>query len=206
MTASAVQAPWFLARCAQFAVAAAAGGELVRALTARAHLLHPETTTASDFGQVSMIFVNAMTAAVVLFLLWFARCWRNAGLLSPGAVRGSVAWAVVAWLIPVMNLWAPRGLVLDVQSASDPGGAAEGRGNVLVNVWWAAWAGHAALSLAAMILGGGTSLPLLVASEGLNLLAAVLAIAVIQRITARQAAGLRTVTPVPAPAGLPHAS
>ncbi|MER6061456.1 DUF4328 domain-containing protein [Streptomyces sp. NPDC001792] len=206
MTASAAQAPWFLARCAQFAVAAAAGGELVRALTAHAHLLHPETTTASDFGQVSMIFVNAMTAAVVLFLLWFARCWRNAGLLSPGAVRGSVAWAVVAWLIPVMNLWAPRGLVLDVQSASDPGGAAEGRGNVLVNVWWAAWAGHAALSLAAMILGGGTSLPLLVASEGLNLLAAVLAIAVIQRITARQAAGLRSVTPVPTPAGLPHAS
>ncbi|MGW0207903.1 DUF4328 domain-containing protein [Streptomyces sp. NPDC003233] len=206
MTASAAQAPWFLARCTQFAVAAAAGGDLVRALTLHAHLLHPATTTASDFGRVSMVFVNAMTAAAVLFLVWFARCWRCAGLLSPGVVRGSVAWAVVAWLIPVMNLWAPRGLVLDIQRASDPGGADEGRGNVLVNVWWAAWVGHAALSLAAMILGGGTSLPLMVASEGLNLLAAVLAIAVIQRITARLAAGLRSMTPVPAPAGLPHAS
>ncbi|MEU8034020.1 DUF4328 domain-containing protein [Streptomyces sp. NPDC049099] len=69
--------------------------------------------------------------------MWFARCRRNAGLLSPDAVRGSAGWAVVAWLIPVINLWALRGPVLDVQRASGPAGADPGRGNVLVNVWWA---------------------------------------------------------------------
>jgi hypothetical protein len=205
VTASAAQAPWFLARCAQFAVAAAAGGELVRALTARAHLLHPETTTASDFGQVSMIFVNVETAAIVLFLVWFARCRRNAELLSPGRVPGSVTWAVLAWLIPVFNLWVPRGLVQDVHRASAPDGAGPGRSDALVNVWWAAWIGHAVLNLAGARLVGGASLPLLVVIQTLDVLAAVLAIVLIQRITARQAAGLRTVTPVPAPAGLPHA-
>ncbi|MER6571324.1 DUF4328 domain-containing protein [Streptomyces sp. NPDC001093] len=205
MTGSAAKAPWFLARCAQFAVPAAAGGELVRALTVRAHLLHPSTTTASDTGRVSMIFVNVMTAAIVLFLLWFARCRRNAELLSPGRVPGSVTWAVLAWLIPVFNLWVPRGLVQDVHRASAPDGADAGRGDLLVNVWWAAWVGHAALSLTAANLDGGTSLPLLVAAEGLDLLAAALATVVIQRITVRQAAGLGAGPQVPIPVDLPHA-
>lgn len=206
MTASAAQAPWFLARCAQFAVAVAAGGELVRALTARAHLLRPATTTASDFGRVSMIFVYVATAAIVSFLMWFARCRRNAELLSPGRVPGSVTWAVLAWLIPVFNLWVPRGLVQDVHRASAPDGADPGRSDTLVNVWWAAWIGHTVLSVAGTHLGGGTSLPLLVAAETLDGLAAVLAIILIQRITARQATGLRSVVPVSASAGLPHAS
>ncbi|MQY36422.1 hypothetical protein SRB17_44230 [Streptomyces sp. RB17] len=205
MTDSAAKAPWFLARCAQFAVAAAAGGELVRALTGRAHLLHPATTTASDFGRVSMIFVNVMTATIVLFLLWFARCRRNAELISPGKVPGSTAWAVLAWLIPVFNLWVPRGLVQDVHRASALADADAGRSDLLVNVWWAAWVGHGALSLLGAHLGGGTSLPLLVASEVLSLLAGVLVIAVIQRITVRQAAGLGAGPRVPTPAGLPHA-
>ncbi|MGW2424051.1 DUF4328 domain-containing protein [Streptomyces sp. NPDC001709] len=206
MTGSAAQAPWFLARCAQFAVPVAAGVELVRALKVRAHLLHPSATPAADSGRVSMMFVYVMTAAVVLFLVWFARCRRNAELLSPGAVRGSAAWAVLAWLLPGVNLWAPRRLLLDVQRASGPAGADPGRGDVLVNVWWAAWFGHKALSLADMNLGDGTSLPLLVAAQALDLLAATLAGVLIQRITARQAAGLGSGLPAPLPVDLPHAS
>ncbi|MEV6115349.1 DUF4328 domain-containing protein [Streptomyces sp. NPDC052109] len=206
MTGSVVRAPWFLARCAQLAVPAAAGAELVRALKVRAHLLHPSTSTAAESARVSMLFVNVMTATVVLFLLWFARCRRNAEVLSPGRVPGSAAWAVLAWLIPVVNLWVPRGLVLDVHRASAPADADEDRGNLLVNVWWAAWVGHAALNLAAMNLGYGTSLPPLVAAEALNLLAAVLATVLIQRITVRQAARLGAGPQVPTPVDLPHAS
>ncbi|WP_208902675.1 hypothetical protein [Streptomyces incarnatus] len=100
VTGSAAGVPWFLACCAQFAVPAAAGGELVRALTVRAHPLHPATTTASGTGRVSMIFVNVMTAEIVLFLLWFARCRRNAELLSPGRLPGSVTrcpWPPRTW-------------------------------------------------------------------------------------------------------------
>ncbi|MGW2492033.1 DUF4328 domain-containing protein [Streptomyces sp. NPDC001606] len=181
---------------------AAAGTEVVRAFDIRALLLHPSAAAAIRSGWASTIYVNVMTAAVVLFLVWFARCRRNAGLLSPGAVRGSGAWAVAAWLIPGVNLWAPRGLLLDVQRASGPAGADQ---DVLVNVWWGAWAGHAVLALAAAQLGGGTSLPLLVPAESLNLLAAALVTVVIQRITARQAAAADSGPPVSAPAGLPQA-
>ncbi|MEU2714382.1 DUF4328 domain-containing protein [Streptomyces sp. NPDC007205] len=205
MTGSTAQAPWFLARCTQFAVPATAGAGVVRALKVRAHLLHPSTTTASESARVSMIVAYLGTAAAVLFLLWFARCRRNAELLSPGTVRGSAAWAVLAWLIPGVNFWAPRGLLLDVQRASGPAGD-QGRGDVLVNVWWAAWFGHGALVLAVMNLGGDTSLPLLVAVQALSLLTAVLTVALTQRITARQAAGLDTGRAVPVPDDLPQTS
>ncbi|MFF5533572.1 DUF4328 domain-containing protein [Streptomyces cinerochromogenes] len=205
MPAPTPKAAWPLARCAQVAVAAAAVADLVRATTLRAHRLHPEDTPLSASGQASMVYLYVMTAAVVLFLVWMARCRRTAELLSPGAVTGSAAWAVFAWLIPGVNLWAPRGLVLGIQRASGPGGA-PGRDEVLVNVWWAAWAGHAVLLAAGELVGLGTSAVLLFATQALELAAAALAIAVIQRVTARQATGLRSLVPESAPGGLPHAS
>ncbi|MFI9808736.1 DUF4328 domain-containing protein [Streptomyces sp. NPDC052301] len=206
MPASLAKAPWLLARCAQLAVAAAAGADVFRAREARGRLLHPAATSAAGFVQVTQIYLYVTTAAVVLFLVWFVRCRRNALLLSPGRVPGSAAWAVLAWLLPVFNLWVPRGLVQDVHRASTPAGAAAGRPDTLVNVWWAAWVGHAVLGPAVMNLGGGTSLPLLVTAAALDLLAAALAIAVVQRVTARQSAALGPGVPVPAPDGLPQSA
>ncbi|MEU7301286.1 DUF4328 domain-containing protein [Streptomyces sp. NPDC007206] len=206
MSGSTVKAPWSLARSAQLAVAAAAVADVVRAVEARGRVLHPSTTSEARFAQVTQVYLYVTTAAVVLFLVWFARCRRNADLLSPGAARGSVGWAVAGWLIPVLNLWVPRGLVLDVQRASAPAGAAADRENLLVNVWWAAWAGHALVTFVGMNVGSPTSLPLLVAAEALDLLAGALAVCVIQRITVRQAAGFGAGGQVPAPAGLPHVS
>lgn len=141
-----------------------------------------------------MVFVYLTTAAIVLFLVWFSRSRRNAQVLSPGAFTGSGAWAVIAWLIPVVNLWVPRGLVLEVQRASSVGTTVRGRDEVLVNVWWAAWAGHTVLSAASQ-LGGGTSMPLLVVTEVLELAAAALVVFVIQRITALQSRARDTASP-----------
>ncbi|MGW4566459.1 DUF4328 domain-containing protein [Streptomyces sp. NPDC004561] len=204
MTGSTATAPWFLARSAQLAVAAAAAADLVRAVTLRAHLLHPEDTPLSTFGQVSEVYVYVLTAAAAVFLTWFSRCRRNAVLLSPGAVPGSAVWAVLAWLLPVFQLWVPRGLVLDVHRASGRGAAPRSE-EVLVNVWWAAWIAHTVILAAGTALGAGTSLPLLVVTQALDLAAAALAITVVQRVTARQAAGLGAGIPVPTPADLPHA-
>jgi hypothetical protein len=114
-----------------------------------------------------MVFLYVMTAATVLFLVWFSRCRRTAQVLSPGAAAGSGVWAVVAWFVPVVNLWAPRLLVLDVWHASSAGDTdgetAKRRNDALVNAWWAAWVGHAVITAVAQF---------------------VLAIRVIQRITA----------------------
>ncbi|MFI8240221.1 DUF4328 domain-containing protein [Streptomyces sp. NPDC085866] len=205
MSAPTVKAPWPLARCAQAAVAAAVAADVHRAVTARAHLLHPRDTPLSESGRASMVYVYLMTAAVVLFLVWFARCRRNAELLSPGTVRGSAVWAVLAWLIPVVNLWVPRGLLLDVQRARGPGTPGR-RDRVLVNAWWATWVGHALVVPVGTRLGQGTSLVLLLVAEALHLAAGALAIAVIQRITARQATALTATLPVPGAVDLPRLS
>lgn len=191
-----MNAPWLLARFAQAAIAAAAVADVFRALALRAHELHPTNASLNEFGFRSMVFVNLMTAAAVVFLVWFSRCRRNARLLAPGAASQPGVWAVVAWLIPVVNLWVPRWLVLEVHRASSPGTPEKGRDEVLVNVWWAAWAGHTAVAMASQF-GGGTTMPLLVVTEALNLAAAVLAMFVIQRITGLQSAALRTASPTP---------
>ncbi|MER5408896.1 DUF4328 domain-containing protein [Streptomyces sp. NPDC002769] len=153
-----------------------------------------------------MVFVYVMTGTFAVFLTWFSRCWANARALSSetetetetgtgtgtamGAVTGSGTWAVVAWLVPVVNLWAPRRLVLAVDHANAARGADRGRGDLLVNVWWSAWTGYAVVTAISQT-GQGTSMPLLVASGALDIAAAVLAILVIQRITAGQRAALR---------------
>ncbi|MEU5539290.1 DUF4328 domain-containing protein [Streptomyces sp. NPDC020362] len=189
MSASIAKAPWPLARSAQAAVAAAAVVDVYRVVTMRAYHLHPQDTSSSAYATASTVSVYTMTAAVVLFLVWFARCRRNAQLLSPTPLPGTMPWAVASWLVPVVNLWVPRGLVLDVHGASGPG-AVKGRDRVLVNVWWAAWVGRAVVVTAGTGLGQGTSLALLLAGETLNLSAGALAVAVIQRVTARQAPAL----------------
>ncbi|MGW1003774.1 DUF4328 domain-containing protein [Streptomyces sp. NPDC002520] len=205
MSTASVKAPWSLARSAQVAVAVTALADVYRAVTLRAHQLDPQQTPLSASGRASMLYVNASLATVVLFLLWFSRCRRNARLLSPKPLAGSAAWAVFAWLIPVVNFWAPRGLVLDVHRASGPG-AADGRDRALVNIWWAVWVGHALVAAVAVQVADGTSLALLLVAEFLELAAGALAIAVIQRVTARQSAALEATGPLPDAAVLPHLS
>ncbi|ANP56798.1 hypothetical protein AVL59_26610 [Streptomyces griseochromogenes] len=186
-------------------MAAAAVAEVFRAVTVRAHHLRPQDTSSSASGFASMVSVYTMTAAVVLFLVWFTRCRRNAGLLSPEPLPGSAPWAVAGWLVPVVNLWVPRGLVLDVHRASGRG-TVDRRDTVLVNVWWAAWVGRAVTGTVGTQLGQGSSLVPLLVAEALNLAAGALAVAVIQRVTARQAEALGAALPVPGTADLPSAS
>ncbi|MFF8476955.1 DUF4328 domain-containing protein [Streptomyces sp. NPDC015414] len=200
-----VKAPWLLARFAQAAVAAAAVAEAVRAVTVRVHALHPLDTPESTSGRVSQVYVNLMIVAAVLFLVWFTRARRIAQALSPSPLRGSAPWAVFSWLIPVINMWVPRGLVLDVLRAGGPAAAGR-RDRVLVNVWWATWIGHALVAGVSGGPGQRTPLALLLVAEGLELAAGALAIAVIQRVTGRQATALGSTFPVPGAASLPRLS
>ncbi|MGI5454501.1 DUF4328 domain-containing protein [Streptomyces sp. CA-249302] len=177
----AAQAPWTLARFAQGAIAVAAAAEVYRAVMVRAHDLDPVGTPESRSGFASMVSVYATTAAAALFLTWQHRARRNARAISPGVDLGHDVWAVAGWLIPLVNFWVPRGLLLGTMRASAPAG--DRRGEVLVNAWWGAWAAHVAVGL---FWRSSTSLPLLVASEVLNVVAAVLILWLIQRITSVQ--------------------
>ncbi|MFE7856858.1 DUF4328 domain-containing protein [Streptomyces sp. NPDC057403] len=185
------RAPRLLARLAQGAIPVTAAAEVFRAATVRAHSLHPASTSVHRAAFVSMLLLYAATVAAVLFLVWFGRCRKNARLISPDAALGSDGWAVAAWLVPVANLWFPRGLLLGTLRASGP--AADGRRDeLLVNAWWVAWTGHALLAVVAQ---SGTSLPLLALSEALFVAAAGLVVVLIQRLTTRQDSALAALRP-----------
>lgn len=96
------------------------------------------------------------------------------------------AWAVFAWLIPVVNLWVPRAFVVNVQRAS--GRAEKGPNTALVNAWWGFLVAHTVVTGMGQTMGQGRSVPFIVLSEGLNFAAAALAVRVIQHITALQSA------------------
>ncbi|WP_330455827.1 DUF4328 domain-containing protein [Streptomyces sp. NBC_00820] len=200
MSTPTVRALWPLARAAQAAIAVAAVADIDRVVTLRARLLHPHEASPGTAGLMPRLIVSVTFLAAVLFLVWFSRCRRNAELLSLTPLPGSAGWAVIAWLIPVVNLWVPRQLVLDVHGAP---GKPEGRDRTLVNVWWAAWTGHVLVATAVTWLHKETSLVLLLVAETLELAAGALAIVVIQRVTARQAAASRALFPVPDAAHLP---
>lgn len=170
----------------------------------RARLLHPTDASLKDSGFASMVFVYAMTAAAVLFLVWLSRCRRNAQVLAPGTAAVSGAWSVFAWLIPVVNLWVPRTFVLDVQRAS-AGGAEKRPNTALVNTWWVFLVAHSVVTAVGTQAGQAEAVSFVVVSAGLNIASATLVISVIQHITALQRAALSALTGPRSPAA-PSAS
>ncbi|ELP66014.1 DUF4328 domain-containing protein [Streptomyces turgidiscabies] len=193
MTSVTGRTPWVLARSAQAATGVAALADVFRAVAVRDLHLHDTGATDHKAAFASMVFLYAMTLAIVLFLVWLARSRRNAQQLSPLASVPSPGWTIGAWFIPVVNLFVPRRLVLDIGRASS-GSWEQRRGTTLVNLWWAAWVSHTLMLVVAAQVAPG-SIALVVAAEALMIAAAVLLGLVIERVTAIQSSAPRATMP-----------
>ncbi|MEU1706217.1 DUF4328 domain-containing protein [Streptomyces sp. NPDC005706] len=68
----------------------------------------------------------------LLFLAWLRRVRDNARVLSGRAPKYAGIWVYLGWIVPVVNLWFPRGIVADAFRATAP----ERKLPVSVNVWW----------------------------------------------------------------------
>ncbi|MFE7774139.1 DUF4328 domain-containing protein [Streptomyces sp. NPDC057445] len=148
----------------------------------------------------------ALIGAGVLFIIWFHRARINAGVLAPDLQRRGPGWAIGGWFIPIGNLWIPRGIAGDVWNASRPVTGARWTSHALLNAWWAMWL----LSLAVdRVAGKGydaaqapeairDGLRVLIVSDAIDLMAALLAIVVVRRVTAMQRArATADLVPVP---------
>ncbi|NEB96338.1 DUF4328 domain-containing protein [Streptomyces bauhiniae] len=71
----------------------------------------------------------------VAFLMWLGRVRDNARALSGRPPKYAGIWVYLGWVVPVVNLWFPRGIVADAYRASAP----ERRLPAVVNVWWGLW-------------------------------------------------------------------
>ncbi|WP_256726999.1 DUF4328 domain-containing protein [Streptomyces acidiscabies] len=78
-----------------------------------------------------------LVVAVVVYLCWFWRVRVNAEVFEPGGHTKTRGWTIGGWFVPVVNLWFPRRVMVDVWKASAPLGRTVSHG--LVNAWWAAW-------------------------------------------------------------------
>ncbi|MFI8006493.1 DUF4328 domain-containing protein [Streptomyces sp. NPDC086010] len=197
MTGTARKTPWILARSAQAAIAAAAVADVFRVASAWNHAPATPVAPVHTSRAATLSFSSLMLVAVVLFLVWLARSRRNALKLSPGAALPGGGWTVGAWFIPLVNLVAPRRVVLGIGRAGSESWDQK-RDTTLVNLWWAALIAHGVLlTLAAPVTPAPTGL--LVVAEVLMIAAAVLMGLVIERITALQTAALDATAPVAAP-------
>ncbi|MFF7448622.1 MULTISPECIES: DUF4328 domain-containing protein [unclassified Streptomyces] len=146
----------------------------------------------------------ALLTTAVLFLCWFHRVRVNAEVFQPLGHTKKRGWAIGGWFVPVVNLWFPRRITLDIWDASSPWGARRPHG--LVNTWWTFWvlsllsgraastANRKADSAEEMHEAVGQML----FSDVVDVAAAALAIAVVLRLTRMQhAKALQGPVPLP---------
>ncbi|GAA1183636.1 VIT1/CCC1 family predicted Fe2+/Mn2+ transporter [Kitasatospora gansuensis] len=142
-------------------------------------------TRSHFFTQFVPISMPLFIATIIVFLCWFRRCRLNAELFAPGTHRYSAGLSVGAWFIPGAMWWIPRRIALDIWRANSPVGGAW-----LINAWWVAWL--------AKTIGGAVAAQLGTGSYGYSLyedvvgvVAAALAVLMIQQVTTRQAVKAR---------------
>ncbi|MFD7731054.1 DUF4328 domain-containing protein [Kitasatospora phosalacinea] len=137
-------------------------------------------TRAGFFAAYVLVSMVLLVGSVVFFLRWFRRCRRNAQLFDPVGHRFGPGLAVGGWFIPLANFWMPYRITLDIWRASGPRG-----GEWVVNAWWVAWLvktlGTAALMRTQAHPNGYSAF-----EQVSGVVAGVLAVLVIRRLTARQ--------------------
>lgn len=91
------------------------------------------------YERAGSLQVMTFVPCAVLFVVWFFRMRRNAGLLGPDRLRNGPGWAVGAWFVPLGNLWMPYRVAVDMWGASSqlPADGEPYRMPVWpVNLWW----------------------------------------------------------------------
>ncbi|MFD4030358.1 DUF4328 domain-containing protein [Streptomyces sp. NPDC058637] len=166
-----------------------AGGDLEAfGLTTRADLLNQRA--------YSLQLLTLLPAAVV-FILWFRRVRLNAEVFDASQQTMKPGWAVGGWFVPVGNFWLPRRVAGGIWTASaqtNTDGSWRTVSHAPLNLWWAAWVLDLLFGRYASRKYERAELPqevvdaagLVVASDVLDIVAAVLAILFVRRLTAMQ--------------------
>ncbi|MEU7433457.1 DUF4328 domain-containing protein [Streptomyces sioyaensis] len=151
-----------------------------------------EIDQADSLYQVCGILqVAATVATAVVFIVWFHRARINAEVFAPEYHEKARGWAIWGWFVPVVNLWFPRRVAIDIWKAS----ADENTGSrALLNWWWTLWVANLVFGRLAgqRYANAGTpegvkgAIAGLMASDVLSVLAAVLALLFVRRLTRMQ--------------------
>ncbi|MEU5088435.1 DUF4328 domain-containing protein [Streptomyces sp. NPDC021356] len=109
----------------------------------------PLTALEDSYHFVSACGDVLTVLCALTFLVWLLRARDNARALSGRQPRHALPWVYLGWVVPVANLWVPRGIVADIHRASAP----EARLPRTVDVWWGLWLVGAASGAGLMYTG-----------------------------------------------------
>jgi Domain of unknown function (DUF4328) len=160
---------------------------------------HPQTVSLAELQRADHSVHTAGVVAIVayfvtalIFVAWFFRAWSSANRHNGDVLRFGQGWAIGSWITPILGLWRPYQMTTDILNASElPLDAHDWdrRPYVLLRFWWgffllsAIWVRF--YSTDSNSLGDfKLDARLEIASSGLEIIAAVLAVLVVGRITA----------------------
>ncbi|MFF0472376.1 DUF4328 domain-containing protein [Streptomyces sp. NPDC004284] len=161
----------------------------------------PYTFDPAVFGSVDLNVAYGMSftlfvATVVVFIIWFHRLRQNAEVWAGDLQGRKPGWAIGGWFVPIGNIWIPRVIAVDIWRASrrQPYAADGARELTLLNVWWVFWIADWVVDRVGTLLYKGADTPEAyddaaawsLAGYAVNLVAAVLAILVVRRLTSMQ--------------------
>lgn len=219
--------PLVRARLARWWLWAVVAALAVSAAFAVAHLALLAGTSAQDYGLsddvdrseaafslARLIAYGVQLVCCVFFLVWLFRAYRNLTALGAEPLRFSDVWAIAGWFVPVMALFRPKQIMNDTWRASDPALAPRPRqidweqavppgilawwwGLFLVGGWLDGF-GLRKLGDWATISEARTGMWVVLAGTAALSAAAVLAIVIVGRITARQRERAERLSALPA--------
>ncbi|MFF7214707.1 DUF4328 domain-containing protein [Streptomyces sp. NPDC008238] len=149
-------------------------------------------------GVAAALQFLTFAATGVLFVIWFHRVRSNGEVFAPNGFEKARGWAIGGWFIPVAFFWIPFGIARDTWVASSQttqDGRLRPADSGPVSYWWAAWVAGQLLDLLAALVTNENSgysddlrdaAGMTIAVDGVDILAAILAILFVRKLTAMQ--------------------
>ena len=151
-------------------------------------------------GLVGLVQFALYIFGAFFFIRWMHRAHRNVDAIAPSWRRHGTGWAIGGWFVPILGLWRPKQVINDIWRASAGRDACLGEREpgALLLVWWIGFLLSGLLTRFAAAsrsdpeptldeLRDGTIASL--ASDGVDVVAAILAILVVRATTRRMGAG-----------------
>lgn len=134
--------------------------------------------------------------AGIWFVSWMYVAARTAACRHPEAMRRSPRWALLGWIVPFGNLVIPKTIINDLWDADrwgDSGLVTRSESRLIPNLWWSLWLIAFTCNRTILAVGGSGlhasrgTVTVAAVGSGVNVAAAVLAVAVVTTISRRLA-------------------
>lgn len=89
------------------------------------------------YAFTGLLQVGTLLLAGIFYWVWLFRVRANAEALAPQVPqRRGKAWLIFGWIVPIVSFWFPKQIVDDIWTASDPQQRKPGG---LAAAWWITW-------------------------------------------------------------------